>query len=194
MIQSISLYLVNILSSSNSFSELDKEKMAYSLSALLSDFSKLVILFIFFTVMNNGKIFLIMFVFSTILRINVGGFHFKRYWTCLAFSLMYYNSLLFVNRLAIDEIFFIFLFILFSIILIWIAPLVSKKRESIRKAKKSRYKIVTFTIVLSYLILYIFINNTFTKVGLWIIILQSLQLLIMKGVREYESSKKKTRI
>lgn len=168
--------------------------MVYSLSALLSDFSKLVILLIFFTVMNKGKIFLIMFVFSTILRINVGGFHFKKYWTCLAFSFMYYNSLLFVNKLAIDEIFFIFLFILFSIILIWIAPLVSKKRESIRKVKKSRYKIVNFTIVLSYLILYIFINNTFTKVGLWIIILQSLQLLIMKGVREYESSKKKTRI
>ncbi|MDW7670010.1 MAG: accessory gene regulator B family protein, partial [Bacillota bacterium] len=65
MIQSISLYLVNILSSSNSFSEIDKEKMVYSLSALLSDFSKLVILLIFFTVMNKGKIFLIMFVFST---------------------------------------------------------------------------------------------------------------------------------
>jgi hypothetical protein len=107
---------------------------------------------------------------------------------------MYYNSLLFVNRLAIDEMFFIFLFTLFSIILIWIAPLVSKKRESIRKAKKSSYKIITFTIVLSYLFLYIFINNTFTKVGLWIIILQSLQLLVMKGVKKYESSKKKTRI
>lgn len=76
--------------------------------------------------------------------------------------------------------------LLFSALLISLAPAPSKGRKKIDAKTKKIYKLVTLVFILFYLLVYFITKDIYFSIPLWIIIFQSIQLTIMKGVNMYE--------
>ncbi|SHI07075.1 accessory gene regulator B family protein [Clostridium grantii] len=154
MIKRISSKIIFKLNVNHFYRETEIEQMIYSLTALLNNFTKLILLLVIFLFLGNLKEFIFAFILSTVLRVISGGFHLKHYWTCFLFSLFYYISLLELYYLQVSNITMLLLVIIFSIILICLTPIACKQREAIRKTDKKICKLLALCLVLLYYYIY----------------------------------------
>lgn len=188
MVNKICSNIIIKLTKNGTFSVEDKEKMIFTLSLILSDLSKIIILSLIFILLGNIKFFLITFCISTILRINIGGFHFKKYLSCLLFTSLYYLLLWGIHLSTIPTTVMFQLFIISLLIQLLFAPVVSRQRETIPYPNKKMFKIKALLVSIITFSLYIINNNPYAKIGVWIVIIQSLLILPQKGVKIYEKN------
>lgn len=186
MIKDLCSHVTCKLNKTIPFSDNDAEKVLYSLTAIVSDFSKLIVFFILFFLIGQLNLFLVSFVYTTILRIVIGGLHFKSFWGCFIFSLFYYFTIITLYLLDVNTSLINILYICSLIPIILLTPMVTIQRDAARKLNKNIYKISGFIIYSLYFIIFNSTQNTLSQIGLWVVILQSLQLLTIKGVNLYE--------
>lgn len=179
-----------MLTKNSSFSEEDKEKMIFTLSLTLNDFSKIIILSLIFMLLGDIKFFLITFCVSILLRINIGGFHFKQYISCLLFTSLYFFLLLAIHLTVLPDIIMFQLFVISLLIQLTLAPVVSPQRETIQYTNKKLFKFKSLFLSITVFLLYITSNNPYAKISIWVVIIQSLLILIQKGVKTYEKNTK----
>lgn len=168
----------NTLTSKFDYSPNDSDRITYMLTVILSEISKLVIFIIFFTVLNLGHEFIVAFILTMILKVNIGGFHFKTYFSCISFSLIYFLGLIFINQLVIPPNILIGLGVFNIFILVLIAPVISTQRQDIKTIKKSQLKMFGLAISTLYVFFFIIKNNTYTSIAVWIVIILTSLLLI----------------
>lgn len=166
-----------------------KEQISYSLTAIINDLSKVIILFSVFSLLGLGIKFLAISVYSVLLRVIIGGHHFKSYWACFAFTSMYYTVLMTAGRYNISGTLLTTAYTVFAVVLIWLAPSTSRERAAIRKHSATRYKIAVAILIVTYYTIHLLFESPITQLGLMTVIFQSIQLLIMKGVRTHEIKK-----
>lgn len=166
-------------------------KLNYSVTLLLSEISKFLILLIFFMYFKQTKLFMYSIFTLTLVRSYTGGLHFDTYLSCLGFSFLFFifsiTSSLLISLSIRTTI--ILVFIIF-ICLIFISPIPSKSRPNYSNKKLLRFKLINISIFIIHIFLYFNDkSNLYLTNALWVYFYQSIQLIIAKGKCYYEKHK-----
>ncbi|WP_042678602.1 accessory gene regulator ArgB-like protein [Anaerosalibacter massiliensis] len=172
-------------------SELDSIKLKYSLEIIFSELSKLFILFALFSILRKRTDFIYSFLALFLIRTFTGGLHFKTYGKCLIFSgLFFYISIFLKDFISLNFtiISILFIFSLFTIIIF--DPITHESRPSYSYKKKKQFKIISIILLSSHFLICFFADKSpYFINSIWVITLQSIQLLIAKEVNIYEKKK-----
>jgi accessory gene regulator B len=186
MLSALILSRLQKINKYNRFEEYQLYEIRYAILSILGDLSKLIFFLILFYLSGNLLFFIYAFIATTLLRIFIGGYHFKTYLSCLIFSTIYYSSLLFLCSIMSTQS-IVYLLPIFSILLIILTPQVSENKKSALTTKKIISKSFTFLLVLIYILLFALKKDPIYSIGPLTIILQTLQLLFMKGGHIYDT-------
>lgn len=157
----------------------------YALTCFVLEFSKLIILLIFFIVNDSVNDFFISLFVLIPLRWNSGGIHFHSYLGCLCGTFLFFiASTLLLPSLKITYITAKFLFYLCLFLHLLIAPIPSAKRPSITITLKRKYKIrsILFLIVLGIMIR--FLQRRASSIILGTLTLHTFQLMTAYIIRQ----------
>jgi accessory gene regulator protein AgrB len=188
-------HLLNKLNKDGYFTEIQMEQIKYSALVILGDASKFLILFVAFSLLGYWQEYVYAFVTTTFLRIHIGGKHYNTYLGCLLFSTGYFSLLVFLTVL-LPRHYYIYLLIVtipIALVLILTSPRVSIKSGRNVKKNLSEIKRNILVLIVVYLLLFIIIREPIFLIGPFTIILQTIQLLTMKGGSYYEI-RKETRL
>ncbi|WP_339365368.1 accessory gene regulator ArgB-like protein [Vallitalea maricola] len=170
--------------------------MRYGIYVLYSEFVKLAILTIFFSLIGMLNEFLFALVILLLIRPYSGGIHFNSFMGCFLFTIGFFilnvailPSLNYINNPSI----YIVLFPINLLIIFLCSPMPSKHRPIKNKKIKNKYKFLAtfFTVAIYSALLLTNIDPTFKAIGLWTINLQAIQLLIGGGVTREKIQKTK---
>lgn len=182
--------IANYFEKEFNLSVIDKSKLKYSLEVLINEISKLLILLILFSVAGKTKEFIYSLLALITIRPFAGGLHFKSYAGCLVFSGIFFASSMFLNNNIYLASNIPIIFILLIATILFIAPITSENRPVYSKEKLLQFKLISLAIILIHFIAYTILNeNSYLNNSIWIFILQSIQLIIKKGVNLYEKKK-----
>lgn len=177
----------------NYFTDTQIEQIKYSILAIGGDFSKFLILLVLFTILGYCPEYLYAFFATTILRLYIGGKHYKTYLGCLLFSTAYFSVLIFLTSLPLYQfnLYFIIVTVVSAAVLIYIAPRISKKSGRKYKVNFYKAKLIIVIIVTTLFVIYVLKKDPIFAIGPFTIILQTIQLLTMKGESYNEIIKEK---
>lgn len=169
-----------LLKSTYQFSDYQIAQLGFLAKTLLSEFSKIFIIGLFFR--KELPFFLICTLILTLLRTSTGGLHCKTYLSCLVASCFYMIftfkvlPLIPINRTAA-----MFLLIFCAVIDYKIGPVTSDVHLPLTETVKQRGRICTvITILFFFILMYIIPENLYVITGFWIIISHTLQLIAAK--------------
>ena len=188
-------HLLNKLNKDGYFTEIQMEQIKYSALVILGDASKFLILFVAFSLLGYWLEYVYAFVTTTLLRIHIGGNHYNTYLGCLLFSTGYFSLLVYLTVL-LPRHYYIYLLMVtipIALVLILTSPRISIKSGSNVKKNISEIKRNILVLIAVYLLLFIIIREPIFLIGPFTIILQTIQLLTMKGGSYYEI-RKETRL
>lgn len=179
-------------SSELNLSEIDETKLKYSLEIILTDLSKFILLLLFFSFIGKSAFFIITFPFLSLLRMLTGGLHFKTYLGCLSFSFAFFLAVFICSTYVHPSDIYILLIFLFSLITMYIAaPVPTKGRPKHSHKKTLRFKaLAILLIIFGTLLFYITHKNPLLASYIWVMLFQSIQLLISKEVMKHDQGKK----
>ncbi|MCL1990809.1 MAG: accessory gene regulator B family protein [Defluviitaleaceae bacterium] len=184
--------ILNYIRVETDYDEDDVDMMRYSLQAILWEIEKtLYLLLLFIALGYQWHFFATLFALITI-RPTAGGFHSSTVWGCFAWTLLGFVLAFFVLPLIPFNQLTIGIVALFSIVVTFIGtPVRSKQMEKIADPSKDtqkKYKATLITTIWFMLIFFVpAVQNLFViEAVMWIIFLQSLQLIIEYGRREMD--------
>lgn len=182
--------IIDYLEDEFQLSAIEKAKLKYSIDVLFADITKILILLVISAFLGKTKEYAFSVLVLSTIRPYTGGLHFKTYTGCLSFTGLFFTATIILNsRVSLNNLapyFFVFSFITIFLL----APIISKNRPSYSNKKKLQFKILSLVIVSIHYIAYIMVNNHYLSLSVWIILLQSIQLILGKGVEIYEKNKK----
>ncbi len=172
-------------------SEVDSAKLKYSLEIIIGDFSKLLILFILFSILGSGTDFIYSSLALLMIRLFTGGLHFKTYAGCIIFSgIFFYTSIFLKTHIPLNFKIAIILFIFSLVTVNLFAPICGKSRPTYSHRKRQQFKLASTILMFIHFSLYFFTDkNPYFTNSVWVITLQAFQILIAKGVMIYENHK-----
>lgn len=165
-------------------SDMDSKKLRYSLEFIYNDLSKTLLLFLFFTILDFTLDFIYLSIIIFTIRIFTGGLHFKTYSGCLLFSLLFFVSAIYLkSNFILTDVIIVFMYIFSLVTFIGLAPISSKTRPKYSKSKRRKFKILSILVITIYFVLNLYSNtDPYLIYGIWAMALQSLQIIIAKGV------------
>lgn len=170
----------NKIKDSYGYSDYEIKLIQYTLTAMVSEVSKFLILLVFFSSISKTYEYLTAVVVLLLLRCNTGGLHFKHYSLCLlvTFSLILLSTCILPSILQPNMLTTLVLLLVCIIINYQIGPISATNRPAPDRNLYIRSKINSFTFIFLYLILaYIIQNHPLIMIGFWTIILQTMQLV-----------------
>ncbi len=169
-------------------SEDDQMKLRYSLSVLIGDSSKLVLIYLFFLAFNYQIDYLMSLLVLSIIRLFTGGLHFKTYAGCLLFSLGFFSASISLTHVVIlPDIGLMSVGLLSLLAIAVFSPVTSKNRPNYSREKRLQFRLIGCAAVIFHLIGFMAIkNNPYFTIAIWVIFLQAIQLMIAKGVEHRE--------
>ena len=169
------------------YTDYEMAVIKYSITALSSEVSKLIILSIFFAMVGKFNFFVTASILLIFLRLNSGGYHCKHYTTCLLLTAVVLSSAILLLPLISIPNFSIILSVLTLCLFITyhLGPVPSPFRPEPDDVKLRRCNNNCFlTIFFFIIIVSIFNSNAIIRpyliVGFWTVILHTLQLIIAK--------------
>lgn len=156
---------------------------------IFSELSKMLIMGILFH--RNLKMYFFLLFMMCLLRSFSGGIHFYTYRSCLIGSIVYMGIVMEVLPRITPPRFAQLLLLLVCIIICYhVAPVLSKYRTQFPERNLYYCRNITCLIILLYtLVMYIIPENSYTLSGFWMIILNSLQLIVAKKLKKGEYAK-----
>lgn len=172
-------------------SELDSIKLRYSLELVIGDLSKYLILLCFFAILGRTTDYLYSSLALLMIRSFTGGLHFKTYMKCMIFTGFFFCiSILLKTHISLNFTILSTLFIFSSFTIILFAPLCHKSRPDYPNQKRNQFKLLSIILLSFHFISYFFASkNPYLINSVWVMSLQSFQILIAKGVNIYEKRK-----
>lgn len=165
-------------------------QVIFFFQTILSEVSKMLIMALLFH-RQPGEYFFALFV-MLFLRCTTGGLHFYTYWGCLFATTSYMIlSIWFLPNIPLPFIGKILLLLVSALTCYSIGPITSKYRPDYPEKQLKQSKNITILFILLYgIVLIIFPQISILNVGIWVIILHSLQLALAKirkkGVKEHD--------
>ncbi|WP_374212468.1 accessory gene regulator ArgB-like protein [Tissierella sp. MB52-C2] len=173
------------------FDELDSIKLKYSLEFIIGEISKFTILFFLFWISGKSTDFIYCSSVLLVIRLFTGGLHFRTYAKCLIFSGIFFYIIILLKyniNLNFRIAFILFIFSLFTTIIF--APICGESRPDYPHKKRQKFRLIGVVSILIYFGMYFFIHKSpYFINSVWVIALQSIQLLIAKGIIIYERKK-----
>lgn len=166
------------------FSSYQIAQLTFLFKTVVSEISKVLLMSLLFH--NRLSHYFFALLIMLCLRCSTGGMHFYTYWSCLTASALYlWISVVLLPKLTFPPAISLLL-LAFSMLLCYFAgPVTSKYRPPMPPDKQLKSKHATCAFIFLFaLIQYIIPDNPYCKIGFWVIILHSLQLLIAKNVNE----------
>lgn len=167
------------------YTEYEKKLQKYYLACFVSEFSKIIIFFIIFTLLELTTEYIIALFSMMLLRSHGGGLHFKHYISCLLVSFAFLSgSILLATYITPHQLFIYISMLLCGIIGYCLVPITSVNRpaassEQVRKCKRNTVIIIS----LFFIIVCICPTNIYLNIGFWTVILHILQLTVAHLVR-----------
>lgn len=167
------------------FSDYQVAQLEYLGKTLLSEFSKFLIMGIFFR--RQLSVYLFAVVVMVLLRTATGGIHCRKYVSCFLVTFSYlFLALTILPGIPINKVFQLILLFLCMLCNYYIGPVTSQVHVALGNRLVKRVKIQAFLVIFFYLTLtYIIPESPYITAGFWIIILHTLQLsaarIIKKG-------------
>lgn len=184
MIKKFVFCLVKIFTKDLNLDNKQEDKITFTLEVIITDISKILIIFLVSSIANLSLDFIIILLFSIPLRINIGGFHMKKYINCLIFSLLYIISIFILNNyLNIHKLSLLILSIISTILIFILSPVIPKERLTITYMDIYKFRNRATILSILYILLYIVKYNPYTSYGVWVILTQTFLILIAKGVK-----------
>lgn len=168
--------------------EEDRQKLRYALEIILNDCSKLILLFLVFSLLDAPVNFLYCFLTLSLLRPFTGGLHFKTYTGCILFSgAFFYLSIFLADAIPLDFSGAVIFFLFSGLTMLSLAPIPAKTRPVHPPGKILKFKCFSMVIISFHFFMWLLTNNhPYFIHSVWVIALQSIQLFIGKGVLIYE--------
>ena len=166
------------------YSDYQMAQLKFSFLTIASELSKTIIMGILFK--RHILLFLYCLIVFQLIRSSTGGLHCKRYISCLVVSCIFMSLCIYVLPLIpLHNCTQLSLLLACTIITYIIGPLTSKLHiELDSKAIHNNRKRGAFIILLYSICVFVFANNTYITCGFWIIVLNTLQLIISKIAKE----------
>lgn len=160
----------------------EQKLFVYYLKCILYDVSKLILFLIIFHLLHLLPEFLLTFIVQFPLRTISGGLHFRHYWSCFAFSLVYLFLIIALSsKILIPFEIGIVLLLLCVIIIYQIGQVRSPSRPSLSDAELLHRKRAALIAAGCEAVIAVLIYQTaFAPIIYWSIILHTLQLIIGK--------------
>lgn len=169
------------------YSDYEMAIIKYSVTALFSELSKIMILGIVYAIIGKLDLFFAFSILLIFLRLNGGGYHCKHYITCLFLTIIISAAaIIFLPLIYISNYSIILVLLTICLFLnYYIGPVPSPFRPEpnsmlIKKCNNKSF----LTILIFIIIVSIFNSNQIIRpylmVGFWTIILHTLQLIIAK--------------
>lgn len=182
-IHSVSTIFTYKLYKQNLFTHQQIKEIKYGMEVMFSELSKFITYIVIFSLLGKTYEFVIVSLILFSLRGYSGGIHFYKYSLCFIFSFIF--MLLPIIILPLIDLPFYAYYILsfFSILIIYIySPITSVYRPIQSKKRKIFFKYLSLTVsTLWIIILFVFLRDSQVfKSGIWIIVLQALQLILAK--------------
>lgn len=186
-------YILNKVQKEYGYTDYQIKLIKFSLTGIFYDLSKTLIFIIYFYA--TGK--LIEFIFAAVplilLRTKTGGLHFKKYWSCFLFSLIYFFTVINILPVLIT----VHPLVVYPVLLVcavvdyMIGPIISSKRPALAENVIKKAKIQSFQVVFIVAILFfIFPNVPYLIVSFWTVVLHVVQLAIAKLLKEVKYNEK----
>ena len=188
MIMSISSAICNHIVNVVDMSADDREKMLYSLQNLIGEFSKILLMFLFFLPFNLHGYFLRAVLALAIIRMYTGGLHFKTYGGCLMFSLTFFSARILLTKFCVlPQLGYLLVGLIGLIVIGLISPITSKSRPNYSIHQRRTFKTMGCLIISLHLLgCLILKNNPYFISSVWVILLQAIQLILAKEVENHE--------
>jgi accessory gene regulator B len=172
-------------------SEIDSIKLRYSLEVITNDLSKYLILLALFSACGKITDFIYSSLALIMIRSFTGGLHFASYIRCIVFTgLFFCTSILLKTYVYLNSTITISLFIFSLSTVILFAPLCSKSRPEYSIKKRFNFKLIgALLLILNFGMYFLATKNPYLINSVWVMSLQSFQILIAKGVKLYEKRK-----
>ncbi|QSX07712.1 accessory gene regulator B family protein [Alkalibacter rhizosphaerae] len=162
-------------------------RIQYALLAIGGDLSKLLLLFFTFSVFGHGLEFLYGSITTLLLRMKVGGKHFKSYTQCLVFSFAYFAVMMGIAfKLSHLRWIILGLGVVFGGILTLLTPQIPSNSRRVLTISPQRLKATAAFFALIYIAISLKKSEPIFLLGPLTIIFQSIQLIIMKGEHLHE--------
>lgn len=171
----------------------DAIKLKYMLEIIINDLLKLTMMFFMFNLFGKAVSFMYCLITVSLIRTFTGGLHFKTFFGCLIFSSCFFSiCICFINNVTITLPLLISLYFFIFVTIIFLAPITPSQRPRFSAQKKFQFKLVGVIIVVFHFLLYLTINkNSYFVHSTWVLLFQSIQLLIAYGGIKYEHIKTK---
>lgn len=150
----------------------------YVMKLYLYDFSKLILLMVFFLCYKKVDMFLYSYLLLFKLRTSAGGLHFKKYLSCLIFSTLYfYVNVLFLGNINVCIEASIIIYGLCCFIIFKIGPIHSSTKPILTQKQKDMFRKKSLSSAVYCSSLNIIIHETkYSNVGFWAVVLFTMQL------------------
>lgn len=171
--------LYSYLKEEHHYTDYQIKLVHYVLMSLLSEFSKFILMGLFFFYTSNLSYYLFSVSLLLILRRYSGGLHCRSYLTCLITSFCY----LYVCIMILPQytpVRFVQLMLLAMTILIsyYISPIPSPYHKELQHTQMMSYKMIVVTLIFLYfIIVFILPANRYLTIGFWVIMIHILQLI-----------------
>lgn len=164
--------------------DIQYKRLKYLSTSLIGEISKLTILALYFFLFSSLKSFIMITIILMSIRVWTGGLHFNKYSSCLVFSLLFYIITDISLSIVITNTFIIITIMVTCLsIIILQGPIQSNKRPLIKEEIKKRCTLyASITISLYTLLIVLNLIPTWENTIIWVVIYQTIQLLVAKGV------------
>lgn len=171
--------LYSYLKEEHHYTDYQIKLVHYVLMSLLSEFSKFILMGLFFYYTSKLSYYLFSVSLLLILRRYSGGLHCKSYPACLITSFCYlYICIMILPQYA--PVRFIQLILLAAAIVIsyYISPIPSPYHKELQHGQIKSYKMILVILIFLYFVsVFILPPNRYLAIGFWVIMIHILQLI-----------------
>lgn len=162
------------------FSDYQMAQLGFLFKTLASEFSKLIIIGLFFTDTLPEYIF-VTFALA-LLRLSTGGLHCHKYISCLCVSFLYvFLCIRVLPLLYIPKLFQMVILFICLLTNYYVGPVTSEIHMPLSKDRANKVKLQAFVIIFFFLVAtYIIPENPLITACFWVVVLHTIQLLIAK--------------
>lgn len=179
--------LKNYLQTQFHFSSLEADRILYGFESIVSEAVKFVILFFIALPLGYADEMLVATIVLLSIRSNSGGLHFSHFFSCLAFTVVFYTTAIGLAQYPLSSKFLSLGLILTLGVFAWVGPITSIMRPRLQTKDVQRYsRRVIFLLLIYSSILITFETLPYRNVIYWVIVLQIFQLLCARIARKGE--------
>lgn len=174
------------------FSDYQVAVLGFIGKTLASEISKLLIMGFIFR--DRLGIYVVAVSVMIFLRTATGGLHCKKYISCLLASFIYlFLAIVILPMIPVNKVFQLILLFLCMLCTYYIGPVTSTVHLPLKDGTVKRVKVQAFLFVFFFItVTYIVPENHYIIVGFWVIILNTLQLIVARIIKKGEPYERET--